>query len=375
MDVLFVTFSERRSGYSRRIVTGRQGWLAGPGLLAAAAAVTAVSGAAAGASRTGSTPVTRFLVHVATQSFGSTRSEIVASDGRVIRVVARNDTAAISPNQRLIAWDGAGGIRVENVDGSRSRLLVKVRCAGKRKPGVTVDGCGGQFAWSSDSRHLLVQESNTGLAAVSVDSGAVRQVVAPARHVTYTPVGWSARADALAFILDDEGGANGVGCCAQALVLARPSGGTRRTVYDAREPIHDRPAPAWSPNGRWIAFTTDGRDLRDPRLAIVEAATGKSRAVKGYAGYTAPPVWAPDSSRFAAGSYQGPIAVYSAAGAKLATLPATSAVPLFWTGGEIYFMSGAETTGRLLAIPAGGGAARTVFTLPAGQMLLSAEPL
>jgi hypothetical protein len=238
-----------------------------------------------------------------------------------------------------------------------------------------VAGCGGPFAWASDSRQLLVGESNGGLAAVSVATGASRQVVAPVEHVSYTPVGWSVGANAIAYSLDDAGGPNGSGCCRLQLVLARPSGASRRVVYNAREPIHDGPAPSWSPNGRWLAFTTDGRDTRDPRLAIVDEATGRSRTVRGYGGYTAPPVWSPDSRRFAAGSFQGPIAIYSSAGSKLATLPPTRAVPLFWTSGDIYFMSGSDTASQLFEIPAGGSSAQTVFTLPAGEVLLSAEPL
>jgi hypothetical protein len=348
------------------MTSGRHGLLARLGLLAAVAIAAVGSGAAAGAPRA-ATPATRFLVGVATANFASTRSEILASDGHLIRVVG-NGSAAASPNRKLIAWDGSGGVRVEKVDGSWSRLLVRVHCA-DGKP------CGGQFAWSSDSRHLLVQEPNAGLAEVSVDSGAVRQVEAPVKHVSYTPIGWSVRADAIAFILDDAGRVNGIGCCKKALVVARSSGRLRRTVYDARESIHDSPAPAWSPDGRWIAFTTDGRDLRDPRLAIVDEATGRLKAVHRYDGYTAPPVWAPDSSRFVTDGNRSPIVIYSAGGSKLATLPETSDVPLFWRDGEIYFTSGSETSGRLQMIPSAGGSARTVFTLPAGQDLLSAEPL
>lgn len=354
---------------------GRQGRVAGLGLLAAAALSAVVSGAFAAASRPASASAGRFLVAVATQSFASTRSEIVGSDGHLIRVVAANHSAVVSPSRELIAFDGAGGIRVEKADGSRSRLLLRVRCHPRAKLGETVTGCGGPLAWASDSRHLLVGEPNGGLASVSAATGAFRQVVAPAPHVSYTPVGWSVRANAIAFVLDDAGGANGIGCCRIQLVLARPSGASRRVVYDAREPIHDGPAPAWSPNGRWIAFTTDGRDPRDPRLAIVDEATGRSRTVRGYGGYTAPPVWSADSRRVAAGSFQGPIAIYSSAGSKLATLPPTQAVPLFWRNGDLYFMPGSDTASQLFAIPTAGTAARAVLALPAGEVLLSAEPL
>lgn len=305
------------------------------------------------------------------------RLEIVGRNGRVIRVVARAvGDAALSPNHKLIAWAGEGGIHVARVHGSKSRLLLRVRCpVSGKEPKIVV--CGGPFVWSPDSRKLLLAESNNGLAMLSLKSGATHQIVRPRKHVTYDPIAWSGPANEILFTASDAGGRNGIGCCSEKLVIALPSGALRRTLYTAADAIHDAPAASWSPSGKWIGFTTDGRGSpRDPRLAIIAAATGAKKRVPGFNGYTSAPVWAADSSRFVVGSSGGPLQVFGPEGKRISSIGQTGWVPSLWTRGGIYFWNGrTEAPRQLRVLPNGQQAARTVFTLPRGQVLVTVQPM
>jgi hypothetical protein len=319
----------------------------------------------------------RFLITVEQGPPGavSPRPEIVGRDGHLIRLVAgQGSGAALSPNRKEIAWDGKGGIRVEKVDGSDARLAVRFRCLAKAKSGAKLGICGGPFVWSPDSRKLLFAEANGGLAIVSLSTGAKREIVAPAAHVGYEPIAWSGGANSILFAAS--GGVEGTSsCCSYKLVVARPSGTFQRTLYSAQDGVHDGPRAAWSPDGTRVAFTTDGRALGDPRCAFVEVATGRTTRVRKFNGYSAPPAWNPQSSRIAVGGYQQPVEIISSRGRKLGSIPQTSLYPTAWTRGGIYLMPGGDNRGSVLVIPNGQHAARTVFTLPEGQVLLAVQPI
>jgi WD40 repeat protein len=318
----------------------------------------------------------RFLITTAPLPLGAPeRLEIVARGGRLIRLVAGLvGPAALSPNHKLIAWAGKGGIHVENVTGSKARLAVRVRCPTRTKGGKTIGVCGTPFVWSPDSRKLLFVKANKGLAVASLSTGAIHEVVPPQKHVTYFPVAWSGPAHQILFTANNAGAANGIGCCSATLVIARPSGVDQRTLYSAVDAIHDNANASWSPNGKWISFTTDGRGSpRDPRLAVVTAATGSTKRI-GYNGYTTAPIWSPDSTRFTIGGYQTPIGIYSASGSKIGSLKPTSASPTVWTPGGIYIVPGSQAPRQLLFIPNGQHTARPVFTLPKSQILNTVQP-
>lgn len=348
-------------------------------LTAAAVLGLIVCGAGAAALRTAAPRLpTRFLV--TTQSrLGSkpARLEIVAQNGRVLRVVAKQaGAAALSPNHKLIAWIGKGGIHVANARGAKSRLVLRIRCPASAKGGPEIVVCGGPFVWSPDSGKLLLVKSNRGLGVLSIKSRRVHQVVAPRKHVTYDPIAWSGPANEILYTAADNGRPNGIGCCSMKLVIALPSGALRRTLYSASEAIHDAPAASWSPSGKWIGFTTDGRARKDPRLAIIAAATGVKKRIPSFDGYTAKPVWAPDSSRFVVGSHDSPAQVFTPEGKKAGSLGQTGSVPAFWTRAGTYFWpGGTEFPRQLRVIPSGQHRARTVLRVPNGQILLTVQPI
>lgn len=355
---------------------GRRAWLT---LVMASALIVVACGAAAAAPQSGISPMaSRFLVVASQQATLATpQLEIVGADGRMHRLLGLDvRAAAMSPNGRWIAWAGIGGIHVERRGGSHRRLLVLAHCP------ATVKTCvGGPFVWSPDGRKLLFAQASpkrgsTSLAIVSLASGATRQIVAAPKHVTYTPIAWSGRAHEILFTASNAGGANGIGCCTEKLIIARPTGTHQRTLYNAADPIHDSPAASWSPNGKWISFTTDGRDTHDPRLAIITATTGKMKRVRGFGGFTEPPVWSPTLNRFALGGYHSPIKTYSPAGKRLGSLAPTSADARAWTSDGIYFLQTDPILPRkLFLIPNGQRTGRTLFTLPARQVFVSVQPM
>lgn len=333
-----------------------------------AAAIAVIAGApGAGASRAPAARLaTRFLIAAApADDYSTARLEIVGRRGRLIRLVAGRGagvgSASLSPDRTLVAWVVPGtGIQVENTDGSDSRLLVPC-------PGPV---CSMAFVWSPDSRKLLILDADRGLSIVSVATGAVDQIIPHVAQLRYYPVAWSRPAHKILFMR------SGASIGGNELVVARPSGAAQRTIYHSlASGGRDEPVASWSPNGKWISFTTDGANRSDPRLAIVNAATGATKRVPHFKGYTALPVWAPNSSRFAIGSPQGPVELFSPAGRRLGSLEPTLADIRAWTGGGIYLVPVVvQRSGRLLVIPNGQQKARIVFALQKGQVLVKVQP-
>jgi WD40-like Beta Propeller Repeat len=347
--------------------------------MTAAASTLVACGAGSAAPRADASRLaSRFLVVASQQATLATpQLEIVGTDGHLHRLLGLDvGSVALSPNGRWIAWAGPGGIHVERRGGSHRRLLVFAHCPAAYKTCV-----GAPFVWSPDSQKLLFTKvspkpGTAGLAMVSLASGAIRQIVAPRKHVTYTPLGWSRRANEILFTANNSGGANGIGCCSEKLIIASPSGAHQRTLYNAADPIHDSPAVSWSPNGKWISFTTDGRDTRDPRLAIITAATGVMKRVGSFDGFTEPPVWSPDSHRFTIGGYQTALQTYSPTGKTLGSLPPTSADVRAWTSGGIYYVRAAPALPRrLFVIPNAQRSGRPLFTLPGHQVFVTVKPM
>jgi hypothetical protein len=259
-----------------------------------------------------------------------------------------------------VIWSDNRGLHAEAIDGARPRLLV---------PG------GGPAVWSPDSKNVLVPvSSGTRLAVVSVATGAERPLVTPrARpHVTYSARGWSGPAHEILYSAYDQGGADASGCCSDRLIVATPRGTSPHVLYNAGDPLHDGADVAWSPAGKWVAFTTQRYDPRDPRLAIVDMASRKTMRVHAYGGLT--PVWAPDSNRFASGGRS--VDVFSSHGARLSTVGGQATGPYAWTRAGLYFASGLQGgRSKIHLVQPGRTAARTVFALPADMGLLELQAL
>jgi WD40-like Beta Propeller Repeat len=318
----------------------------------------------------------RFLLYVEANSpvkkRVAQRLEIVDGNGAVIRVVAEGSFpnhllggALISPDGRSVAWLEGENLFVERVTGSKPRLLVG---------GLSDSAAGGaeSFAWSPNSKKLLLAVAHLSkLVTVSLRTGARQQIVPAQRGVTFTPVGWSRAAHRILFLSENTYCAAHPppAPCWVKLVLARPSGAAQRTIYSAVDQDHDLPVPAFSPNGKWVAFTTEGRDPHDPRCAIVAVATGQTTPVPDYTGYARFPAWSPTSTRFAAGSQ-----LISPTGKQVGTLKDAAGDPLAWTHHGIYLLSYPPRRSRLLIIRDVHKAPRIAFTLPRGQNILSAQP-
>ncbi len=57
--------------------------------------------------------------------------------------------------------------------------------------------------------------------------------------------------------------------------------------------------PAWSPNGKWIAFVSNRNKKQGQQLYVIPVTGGEARAVTSGYGGVSTPVWAPDSKRLA----------------------------------------------------------------------------
>jgi len=329
------------------------------GLCAAVIGLLTTVGSGAAVNVGGASAGQRFLVVVAPRAhpgadqLAHPRVEVVSRDGRPLRLIAKPAAtigqAAFSPDRKTIAWQASSGIFVVPAKSSKPHLLVR----------------GGMFGWSPvwspDSSKLLFVPGDGGLATITVATGEQQQIVEAKPGRRYSPLGWSRNSILYLF---------GV-----RLVLAQSSGASPRTLYRPASAVHDIPAASLSPNGKWVAFTTDGWNRRDPRLAIINTATGKLTRVPHFDGYTAPPVWAPNSTRFAVGDSQGPVQIISTSGRLLSSISQTNLGPTAWTRSGLYLIPGGPPWPSQLFVTTNGERfAQVVFTLPNRQVLLSAQP-
>lgn len=259
------------------------------------------------------------------------KPEIVDARGRVQRVIdaasySQSLKALLSPDGSMIAWADGAGVEVEHLDGGGRRLLIPTQA------GCTVVCVGPTFAWSSDGTSLLVGRGgneSTELFRVNVATGKASRIAPVRRFTEYSVIGWSPATDAIAYVRSS-GDAGTASCCQLLLVVAKPDGSHPRVLYRAADAIHDGPAASWSPDGHSIAFTTDGMDLRDPRFAVVDVATGRMHTIGTVSPYTAAPVWSPDSKRLAVGTPGGDVVTLSPDGKNVRDLR-TQGVPYSWT--------------------------------------------
>lgn len=188
---------------------------------------------------------------------------VVSVAGGTPRALARGYDPVVSPDGRLIAYERGGRIWLMRPDGSDQRRL-------------TANG-GGHPVWSPSGRRLVYMAWNsdncypgstkcaiTDIWTVNVDGSGEQKLLEGALQ----PV-WSPRGRRLLFrrFVGPAEADMGVG----ALMVAWADGSHVRTLFPG--PTYDatRSQPAWSPNGKWIAFDrTPWSDLR-PRLYLIRA--------------------------------------------------------------------------------------------------------
>lgn len=334
--------------------------MAGRLALAGAVALSVVLVGAAGCSER--TLTGRYLVSAAGVL------EVLDATGRVERVLARDGESSRfqgqrwSPDGSMIGWIGADGLTVERADApSQPRVLVRpaAHCS---------IICGPlSFVWSPDGRELLVGGAGYpgGLVSVSVEGGRARSLAPVHAGNYYTAIGWAQ--GEIVYTRDSEVAEP---CCTPQLelVVARPDGTKRRTLFSfADGGVHDFPAAALSPDGRYLAFTSDGRSPPDPHLGVIDVGRGTMLAIHGVNPMVVPPVWSPDSSRLAFTGYQ--VVTLAVDGSRRRAV-ASMGYPLAWdrTGLTIVRYGNGST---LVSRSDGRHAARLLFRMPKNQAIVS----
>jgi Tol biopolymer transport system component len=249
------------------------------GAAIAAAAVTALAGAAAGQSAPdakGSVAATEYRVLLTSNRDGSSRAYSVRSDGSrltpLLRPGRRLTPAALSRDGKLVAFESAddgNAIYVSRADGSGLRRLV-------RRPGAY----GPSF--SRDGK-LLAFSSENGIWIVGVNGKGLRHLTTREwdRYIDWSPDGKS-----FAFSREHDD--------VTLSVIVQPLHGRARTLVRTKTDDF-LPVPAWSPDGRWIAYHLLGDDDRLSLWVVRPDGRARHRVGPGVEGdSTARFAWSPD---------------------------------------------------------------------------------
>jgi len=335
----------------------------GAGILLAAQAALSV----------GSVARPRHYLIVAVVPKYKTIVEIVDAQGRRERLLQKpqmmDSSAAWSPDRSLVAWTSRAGVMVERANGGRRRLVFP-------QPGRCTTTCVPlTFAWSPDSRRLLVGgagRQTSRLLTISLKSGRATDIVRPRVWTEYRIVGWASNGRQVAYTRVS-GKPGTASCCGLDLIVARPDGTHRRTLFSLADPIHDVFAAAWSPDSRSIAFSTDNRDPHDPTLAIVDVATRAVHRLKHGGWGDKRPAWSRDSKRLAV-ALGGRTVTMTTRGGRVHALLAATGLSVAWSPSDQITIAGSAQPRKVFASPNGTATAKLIFRLPSKVAVVAIDP-
>ncbi|MCT9812652.1 Tol-Pal system beta propeller repeat protein TolB [Acidovorax sp. Be4] len=149
------------------------------------------------------------------------------------------------------------------------------------------------------------------------------------------------------------------------LWIADSDGENAQSALSSPEPII---SPAWSPNGRQVAYVSF--ESRKPVVYVHDVASGRRRLLANFRGSNSAPAWAPDGENLAVTlTRDGGSQLYmiSAQGGEPRRLMQSSGIdtePTFSSDGRtIFFVSDRGGAPQIYKVPvSGGGAERVTFT-------------
>lgn len=238
---------------------------------------------------------------VVSRSCAGTGFYLLPSGGGPARPLARGGTACKAADALYnVASDGTQAIYDAMVQ--HNSVLIRLDLATGRTDTLP-SGCAVWLAnpsLSPDGRSIAAQgqcrnrTQQTALYTLRVDGSGLREI--DIGETGYSPAAWAPDARRLAYVQGRDPGRTEI-----ILVGADGTGGARLTDGDA---------PAWSPDGEWIAFLDEGRSLLDPALYVIRPdGTGRRRVFvnaergtfsRGFGAgpegtLMGPMVWSPDS--------------------------------------------------------------------------------
>jgi Tol biopolymer transport system component len=174
--------------------------------------------------------------------------KIMKADGSGVRELTAPEpqTGAMtwSPDGKRIAFAAHGSIDVMRTDGSQRRRLADVQ------------GDADWPSWSPDGNHILVTSSGSGseqLSRIRADGSSPKRLAQKGSEGAWSPDG---RGIAFASSRDGDPNAPDPVDWNEEIYVTPPDGSHATRI--TRIPGNDHWPPAWSPDGKHIAFTSDG---------------------------------------------------------------------------------------------------------------------